>query len=129
MKPLMKTMAAVLAAAVLVPAVAHAGSVENMERERAMLLDTLLQSNLTATDRQAKTATAERRLADLESIVLRDKSLVGRDTSAVKRAFANYDLTFLVHASAENRITVLDQWLGQVGMSTQDILSATRQRR
>lgn len=129
MKNLPNSLAALAVAVALVPVAAKAGSVENMERERALLLDTLLQDNLSPEERQAKAVTAQRRLVDLERIVLRDKSLTGRDTAAVKRAFANYDLTFLVHASAENRVTVLDQWLGQVGMNTQDVMSATRQRR
>ena len=34
-------------------------------------------------------------------MVLRDDKLTGRNTPQVRRAFANYDLTFLVHASAE----------------------------
>lgn len=121
--------AAALAIALSAPNLVQAGSVENMERERAILIETMLKDEITPEERHAKITVAKRRLVDLERIVLRDKSLVGRDTPAVKRAFNNYDLTFLVHASAENRTLVLDHWLEQVGMSTQDIMSAAQRRR
>ena len=131
MKRHLKTLipAVALAAAVTVTGQAQAGSVENMERERAILIETLLKNEITPEERHAKATVAKRRLVDLERMVLRDKSLVGRDTPAVKRAFANYDLTFLVHASAENRTLVLDHWMEQIGMSTQDIMSAAQRRR
>lgn len=108
---------------------AHAGSIENMERERAILLETALDPNLSPQERTQKITVAQRRLVDLERIVLRDKSLVGRDTPAVRRAFANYDRTFLVHASAEKSRHVIAHWLDQVGLTSQAVLQAERRRR
>ena len=93
--------AAALIAAVAASGAAMAGSVENLERERAILLETYLAPEMTAEERHVKAGLAKRQLVDLERIVLRDKSLVGRNTPAVRRAFGNYDLTFLVHASLD----------------------------
>ena len=108
---------------------AQAGPVENMERERAILLETALDPNLTPQERQQKITIAQRRLVDLERMVLRDKSLVGRDTPAIRRAFANYDKTFLIHASAEKKRHVVDHWLDQLGLSAQSLMQAERRQR
>ena len=109
--------------------VAAAGPLENLERERAILVDTLLDPELAPGDRQAKVEIAKARLVDLERIVLRDDGLVGRNTPTVRRAFANYDLTFLVHASLENNTAVIDTWLGEVGVSTAALMTARQGRR
>jgi len=109
--------------------VAEAGSLENMERERAILLETLLSGDLTPEERQSRVAISGARLVDLERIVLRDKSLIGRDTPMVRAAFENYDLTFLVHASVEKGRSPADHWLSEIGMSTQTVMNARQGRR
>ena len=106
-----------------------AGTVENLERERSILVETMLSSDMTAEERFAKVNVSKKRLIDLERIVLRDKSLVGRNTPAVKRAFANYDLTFIVHSAVEKDRSLADHWLSQIGLSKQGVLSAERRRR
>ena len=121
--------AAVVAGSMLAPAAASAGTVENLERERAILIETLLNADATPAEREATLETARHRLVDLERMVLRDDSLVGVNTPTVKRAFANYDLTFLVHAAAENEMSVIDNWLEQMGITTQSLMSAKRARR
>lgn len=108
---------------------ARAGSVENLERERAIALETLLAPEMAAAERSAKLAVAKSRLVDLERIVLRDKAIDGRASPAVKRAFANYDLTFLVHASTEKNLSMLDHWLEEMGLSSQNVMAASRRRR
>jgi len=105
-----------------------AGTLANMERERAQLIDAILDAEITPEDRQARVETAQRRLIDLERMVLRDDNLVGRNTPHVRRAFANYDLTFLVHASAEKNLALADAWLEQLGISTQSLLAAKVRR-
>jgi hypothetical protein len=100
-----------------------------MERERALLIDTLLAPDLSPAERQGKVEISRRRLVDLERIVLRDNSLTGRNTPTVRRAFDNYDLTFLVHAAAEKNVTILDNWLEQAGLTTQSLMGARRGRR
>ena len=119
--------AAAVVAAVAGPA--WAGSIENLERERAIAIETLLAPEMAASERSAKISVAKSRLVDLERIALRDKSVDGRASPAIKRAFANYDLTFLVHASTEKNVTLLDHWLEELGLSTQNLMAASRRRR
>ena len=119
--------AACIAIGFAVPA--QAGTLENLERERAIFIESLLDPEATAVERLEKVRISERRLIDLERMVLRDKALSGRNTPAVRRAFENYDLTFLVHASAENNVSAIDAWLGQIGITTQSLMSAKMGRR
>ena len=130
MKPItLPTLALAALAAVTLSTVAQAGSIENLERERSILVENLLNAEMSAEERQSKLVVSKRRLVDLERIALRDKSLVGRNTPAVKRAFANYDLTFLVHAAVEKNRSLADHWLEQVGITQQGILNAEERRR
>jgi hypothetical protein len=119
--------ALVLAAGVVAPG--HAGTLENMERERAILLDALLTAELPPEQRQGRVEVARNRLIDLERMVLRDRTLVGKSTPAVRAAWENYDLTFLVHASVEHNRGLLDHWLQQVGVSTESLMNARVGRR
>ena len=127
----MMTKFAILTAAALAVAAgtAQAGSIENLERERAIAIETLLSPEMAPAERHAKIAVSKGRLVDLERIVLRDTSLEGRATPAVKRAFDNYDLTFLVHAATEKNLTVMDHWLEQLGLTAQSLTIAQRRRR
>ena len=123
------TLAAVAALLASVAATAHAGTLENLERERAMLLESLLTPELTPEERHEKVALSSHRLVDLERMVLRDKSLVGKNRPVVRKAFENYDLTFLVHASIEKNLSLVDLWLEQVGVSTHTLMNARVGRR
>jgi hypothetical protein len=116
--------AAAFGCVLTIAAQASAGTLENMERERAILLGTLLSSELSAEQKQQKTELIRNRLIDLERMVLRDKSLVGKNTPRVRAAFDNYDLTFLVHASVEKNRSLMDHWLQQVGVSTTSLMNA-----
>ena len=120
--------AAVIVGSTLVAMPAFAGTVENLERERAILIDTMLDADVTPAEREAKIETSRNRLVDLERMVLRDDSLVGVNTPTVRRAFANYDLTFLIHAATEKEMSVIDNWLEQMGITTQSLMSAKRAR-
>ena len=108
---------------------AAAGTLENMERERAILLETILSGDMNAAERESRIQVAKTRLVDLERMVLRDKKLIGRNTPAVRAAFDNYDLTFLVHASTEKSRSIADHWLGEVGVSTTALINARMGRR
>lgn len=129
MKISWKTIGLAVAMLVCAGSIANAGSLENLERERAILLETVLDPAIAADDRQNKIAVSYRRLVDLERIAIRDKKVIGKNTPMVRRAFASYDLTFLVHASIENQTTVVDQWLGEIGLTTASIMSARIGRR
>jgi hypothetical protein len=105
---------------------AAADTLDNLERERALLVDVMLDPSLSPTDRQARMDNEQRRLVDLERMVLRDDSLKGKNTPIVRRAFSNYDLTFLVHASLEKKVSLMDNWLEQVGVSTGTLMAARK---
>ena len=77
--------AALLAAAALA-APAHADTLANMERERALLIETMLDAGITTAERQVRLEAGQRRLLDLERMVLRDDKLTGRNTPVVRRA-------------------------------------------
>ncbi len=108
---------------------AAADTLENLERERAIVLDAYLDQALDPTQRQSKTQISRNRLVDLERMVMRDKSLAGKNTPHVRKAFDNYDLTFLVHAATEANRDVLDHWLDQIGVSTHSLMNARVGRR
>ena len=76
----------------------QAGSLENLERERALTVMEMIDGELSAEDRWEKLAAAKRRLADLERIVLSDKKLQGKASQLVQRSFQSFELTFLAHA-------------------------------
>ena len=124
--PLMVS-AFVTAAAITSPAAA--GTLENMERERAIAIDTMLSADLSPMEREEQIAVTRTRLVDLERMVMRDESLKGKSTPAVRNAFENYDLSFLAHASVERNRTMIDHWLEQVGVSTNSLMSARLGRR
>ena len=64
-----------LASAVLISVPAHADSLENLERERSIMVAHVLDADLNVAQRQEKMAFSKRRLADLERIALNDKAL------------------------------------------------------
>ncbi len=121
--------AAVLGAALAGSGDAKAGTLENLERERALVIQTLIDPTLSPERRLAAVTEAEPRLVDLERMVLRDDSLRGRATPNVRRAFGNYDLTFMVHAAAEKNVAIVDNWLGEMGLTTQSLMAARKGRR
>ena len=106
-----------------------AGSLQNLERERAAMIETLLDSGIKNSERQRKIEISRSQLIDLERMVLRDQSLKGKNTRAIQMAFKNYDLTFLVHASIEKGKSVSDHWLGEVGLTTASLMNARMGRR
>ena len=106
---------------------ASAGSIENLERERALLIEMFLNPELEPTERQNRIA--KTRLIDLERMVLRDDSLSGRNTPIVRKAFANYELTFLINASMEADRGPFDIWMKQIGLTTAALESARIARR
>ena len=107
----------------------HAGTLANLERERALLIETILSGDIKNDVRQQKVEIANARLIDLERMVLRDENLNGISTRSVHAAFKNYDLTFLIHASTEKNRSVADHWLGEIGLTTSALMNARMGRR
>ncbi|MEQ8395350.1 hypothetical protein [Thalassobaculum sp.] len=118
-----------LVAATLLAGSAAAGPLENLERERAGLLAILLDPALDPDTRQVRAEPALRRLVDLERMVLRDTRSASEPDALARRAFADYDLTFLVHASVEQGLTPLELWLDRLGLSSSRLRSARVGRR
>ena len=109
--------------------VAQADTLENMERQRAVMLEALLSPTVSFEQRVDKVEAAKIRLIDLERLVIRDDTLVQKNTPTVRQAFSNYDLTFLVHASAESSRSVVDHWLNELGINTDVVLNLKKGRR
>lgn len=101
-------------------------TLKNMERERAGLIQYFLDDSIDADKRRENTEVKTRRLVDLERMVMRDKRLEGNTHILVRRAFDNYELTFLAHSSVEAKTSVMGLWFDKVGLKTDDIMSATR---
>ena len=102
---------------------------KDLERERAALLGALLDPDRTAEERERYVRATARRLADMERILLRDDALLGDTSPLVRRAFADYDLTFLAHAAAEQDRSMLDLWLDKIGLDTDVVMNARPGRR
>jgi hypothetical protein len=100
-------------------------SLKNLERERAALIATFLDNNLSLEQKHAKLMQQQRQLADVERMVLRDERLLSHQSNMVKRAFNDYETTFLVHAGAETELNAMNQWLLRVNVSNQSIFETT----
>lgn len=103
-------------------------AVEHLERERAGMILQWFDRSVEPTTRLQQDLASRRRLADQERIVLRDERLASHPDRSVSALFDNYELNFLVHASAEQRQTVIAHWLSQMGISGAS-LDTTREGR
>jgi len=104
-------------------------TLENLERERAAMLNTFTSDQITAKKQQMSINSSYRRLTDVERMVLRDDRLLNNQSAIVQRAFKNYELTFLIHASAEKNILPMDLWLSELNITSNSILSTKKGRR
>ena len=101
----------------------------NLERERSSLVDIITDEQLGPNEREQKIIISQRRLMDMERMVIRDDRLLGSKDPMVKKAFDHYDTTFLVHASAEANLHIVDFWLQQLQLDSKGVLSSKRGRR
>ncbi|WP_339721946.1 hypothetical protein [uncultured Paraglaciecola sp.] len=99
-------------------------SLENLERERAALLSAQLDSSLDLNQRQQKVQSIYRRLVDIERMVLRDDRVTSSNNALAQNAFNQYELTFLVHSSAEKSLPPLSHWMSELRLTSGSILSA-----
>ena len=121
-----KTIISVLALAMTagMSASVTADSLENLERERALTVATMLDSTMDVEARWNKLNLSRVRLADLEVMVINDKSLKNNYSNRVKHALSNYELTFLAHASAEYNKSIAAHWFDTVGLNTDQLLAS-----
>lgn len=99
-------------------------SLQNLERERAALIQDLLSPNLDIEQRKKLLIKRQRQLSDMERMVIRDERLLSSRSTLVKNAFSQYELTFLVHAGAENKLTASEHWLSTMNITNAAILDA-----
>ncbi|MBU2969665.1 hypothetical protein KO527_09935 [Pseudoalteromonas sp. C2R02] len=104
-------------------------TLENLERERAAMLNTFTSDQITPKQQQVSMNSSYRRLTDVERMVLRDDRLLNNQSAIVQRAFQNYELTFLIHASAEKNLLPMELWLSELNISSKSILSTKKGRR
>jgi len=103
---------------------AQAGSIENMERERALVISQILDPAMSSQMRWERMGYSKRRMADLERIALNDKTLQDNRKPSVLRAFREYELSFLVHAATESQRPITVHWLETMGLTTSDLMNA-----
>ena len=113
----------VVASALLIGAPAVAGSLENLERERSIMVSHLLDADLNVAQRNEKIDFSKRRLADLERIALNDEALKESRNSLVLEVFKNYEMSFLVHSAAESGRSMSTHWFEGIGLSTSDLMN------
>ena len=109
--------------ATLISAPAVAGSLENLERERSIMVSHLLDADLNVAQRHEKIDFSKRRLADLERIALSDKALKESRSPLVLEVFKNYEMSFLVHSAAESGRSMSTHWFESIGLSTSDLMN------
>ncbi len=97
-------------------------SLKNMERERAQLIAMFVDADIATDARHIKVQARQNRLVDLERLVMRDDRLLGHKHRLVRRTFSDYDLSFLVHASAESKQQPIEHWLSEMGLDTGSVL-------
>ncbi len=96
-------------------------TLENLERQRAVLLDNLTTIKLSTYQREQQTNKLIKRLVDMERMVLRDDRIAASNSIMAKKAFQNYDLTFLVHAGSESKKSPMAHWLHSLNITSQSI--------
>ena len=103
---------------------AQADSIENMERERALVIGQILDPAMSSQMRWERMGYSKRRMADLERIALNDKTLQDSRNPTVLRAFREYELSFLVHAATESQRPITVHWLEIMGLTTSNLMNA-----
>ena len=94
---------------------------KNLERERTALLQQLFDPALSFAERQTKVQAMYRRLVSAEQMALRFEQKNVETSQLAKQIFTQYDLSFLLHASAERSVSVIEHWLTEFELSNQDI--------
>jgi hypothetical protein len=100
---------------------ALATSIENMERTRAVLISIMLDANMNADKKQNKLKNYKLKLLDSERIVINDKKIIQKPDRYTIKAFEEFELSFLVHASIENNLDISDHWFNQMGLTTSNL--------
>ena len=100
-------------------------TLENLERQRAVLLNNLTTKQLNAYQREQETKHLIKRLVDLERMVLRDDRIAASNSIMAKKAFQSYELTFLVHAGSESKKSPMAHWLYSLKITDESIAKSS----
>lgn len=100
-------------------------TLENLERQRASLLNNLTTTKLNAFQREQQTKQLIKRLVDLERMVLRDDRIANSNSIMAKKAFQHYELTFLVHAGSESKKSPMAHWLYSLKITDESIANSS----
>jgi hypothetical protein len=96
-------------------------TLENLERQRATLLNNLITKQVSSYQREQETKKLIKSLVDLERMVLRDDRIVASNSIMAKKAFQSYELTFLVHAGSESEKSPIAHWLHSLKITDESI--------
>jgi hypothetical protein len=108
---------------------AKASPVDALERERSKLLNHVLNTNISVKDRQQNLEKSKMKLLDLERITINNKNISKNPSYQTIKAFENFDLTFLVHASLEQEKSLPILWFEKVGLTTNNLMNTRVSRK
>jgi len=92
------------------------------------LCATICATSIQASAQQALTLFSDNDVLSLSNLERERAALINdlhSNKHIVKNAFDHYDLTFLVHAGAENNKSATIQWLEQVKFDSSSVLNAS----
>ena len=102
---------------------ANANSINTLERERAKILNLILDKSISIGERKKRLEISKMRLLDLERMTINDKNINKNPNHRTIKAFKNFDLTFLVHSSLEKEKPISVIWLEKIGFTTENLMS------
>lgn len=108
---------------------ANANSIETLERERAKILNLVLNKSISISERKKKIEQTQMRLLDLERITINSKNINKNPSYQTIKAFENFDLTFLVHSSLENNKSLSVMWFEKLGLTTENLMNTRVSRK
>ena len=106
-----------------------AGPIDNLERERSRVLGHILNKDISIIERKQLIKKSKMRLLDLERIVINDKNINNNPDYNTRKAFDNFELTFLVHTSLERERPISITWLESIGLTTNNLMSTRVSRK
>ena len=123
MSKLIKNLTIILSLTIGSYANANANSIDTLERERAKVLNLVLDKNISIGDRKKNLHKSKMRLLDIERMTINSKDINKNPNHQTIKAFENFDLTFLVHTSLEKGKSLSITWLEEIGLTTENLMN------
>ena len=123
MSKLIKNLTIILSLTIGSYANANANSIDTLERERAKVLNLVLDKNISIGDRKKNLQKSKMRLLDIERMTINSKDINKNPNYQTIKAFENFDLTFLVHTSLEKGKSLPITWLEEMGLTTVNLMN------